>query len=396
MMGESKQTINTSVDDKDAANLAAFSQPLHVGSPNVGNLEVFLDYARKIFERRWFTNNGLCVQELEEKVAAYLNVKHCILTCNATSALDVLGRTLELTGEVIVPSFTFVATPHSLLWQKLTPVFCDIDPNTHNIDPEEVKKLIGPETSAILAVHVWGRPAAVEQLSKIAEEFNLKLIFDAAHAFGCSYKQQMIGGFGNAEVFSFHATKCFNTFEGGAITTNDDLLACRLRRTINFGFAGVDKVLSIGTNAKMSEISAAMGLTSFQSFDAVLKHNYSNYLLYKNSLNKFNGYSVAEYKESEKNNYHYIIVEIDSDKAGYSRDELVDFLRQQGVLARKYFYPGCHEMEPYRSSDFPKGDLGNTNLLTQRVLSLPNGTAVSAEDVRKVIKLISEFHGEFQ
>ena len=237
-----------------------FSDVLHVGKPNIGRYESFIKRINEMFERRWLTNNGPFVQEFEEKVADFLGVKHCIAMCNATVGLEIAARALGLTGEVIIPSFTFVATAHALQWQEITPVFCDIDPVTHNINPEQIPQLITPRTTGILGVHVWGHACEVELLTQIAEKHHLKLMFDAAHAFDCSYHGKMIGGFGDLEVFSFHATKFFNSFEGGMVATNDDNLAETIRSMRNFGFAGMDNVTNVGTNGKMSEVSAAMGL----------------------------------------------------------------------------------------------------------------------------------------
>ena len=190
----------------------AFEQPLHVGRPNIGNRETFLEYAREIFDRRWLTNNGLMVQEFEQRVADYHGVEHCVAMCNGTVALEIAIRALGLEDEVIIPSFTFIATAHALHWQAITPVFADIDPKTHNLDPDAVRRMISPRTTGIIGVHLWGRSAPVEALQTIADEHDLKLMFDAAHAFGCSHKGIMIGNFGTCEVLSFLATKFFNTF----------------------------------------------------------------------------------------------------------------------------------------------------------------------------------------
>ncbi len=244
-----------------------FDEILHVGRPNIGDRERFLDRINDMFDRRWLSNNGPFVQELEQKIAKLLGVKHCVAMCNATVALEITARALGLHGEVILPSFTFVATAHALQWQEITPVFCDVDPLTHNIDPAKIENLITPRTTGILGVHVWGRACNVEALSAIAQKHHLKLMFDAAHAFACTYQGRMIGGFGDAEVFSFHATKFFNSFEGGVVTTNNDELAEKLRGMRNFGFAGLDNVIRVGTNGKMSEVSAAICLTSLESLD---------------------------------------------------------------------------------------------------------------------------------
>lgn len=207
----------------------AFSKPLHVGRPNIGNREAFLARVNEILDSQWLTNNGPMVQEFERRIAERVGVRHCVAMCNATIALEIAIRALGLSGEVIVPSWTFVATAHALYWQGITPVFADIDPDTHNLVPDAVRRMITPRTSGIIGVHLWGRAAPIDELQAIADEHGLKLMFDAAHAFGSSYKGQSIGRFGACEVFSFHATKAFNTMEGGAVVTNDDELAEAMR-----------------------------------------------------------------------------------------------------------------------------------------------------------------------
>jgi len=367
----------------------SFKEKLHVGRPNLGNTQRFLERTQDILERRWFSNNGHYVQEFEKELAKLLGVKHCIVMCNATVALEITIRALGLKGEVIVPSFTFVATAHALQWQEITPVFCDIDPETHLLDPACVEKMITPRTSGIIGVHLWGRPCAIEALTDIAERFHLQLMFDAAHAFACSHRGKMIGNFGRAEVFSFHATKFFNTFEGGAVATNDDALAEKIRLMKNFGFRGYDNVIYIGTNGKMNELSAAMGLTGLESLNEFIAVNRENYSAYKERLRSIPGVKTAVYDEKEKCNFHYVIAEVDQDKAGLTRDELLAILHAENVLARRYFYPGCHQMEPYRSY-FPHAHLllKNTEALTQKVLSLPNGTSISAPQIQEVCDII--------
>jgi dTDP-4-amino-4,6-dideoxygalactose transaminase len=258
----------------------AFAEQLHVGRPNIGKRARLLELFNRILDTKRLSNMGPLEREFEQRVAEMLGVKHCIAMCNATVALEIAIRALGLTGEVLVPSFTFIATAHALQWQQIVPVFCDIDPKTHCLDPRSVEKMITPRTTGIVGVHLWGRGCEIEALTDIASRHSLKLLFDAAHAFGCSYEGRMIGGFGDAEVFSFHATKFFNTFEGGAVTTNDDELAEKIRLMKNFGFAGYDQVIYIGTNGKMSEISAAMGLTSLESLDDFIRTNHRNYQQY--------------------------------------------------------------------------------------------------------------------
>lgn len=366
-----------------------FKEPLYVGRPNLGNKEKFLNYVDEIYKRKWLTNHGPLVKEFERRICEFLGVKHCIAMCNGTVALEIAIRALELKGEVIVPSYTFIATAHALQWQEITPVFADIDPNTHNIDPDSVSKMITPKTSGIIGVHLWGRPAPIDELTKIAEEYNIKLLFDAAHAFGNTYKGIKIGNFGKCEVFSFHATKVFNTFEGGAVVTNDDELANKIRLMQNFGFSGFDNVIYIGTNGKMSEISAAMGLVNLDSFQEFVSINKRNYELYSKYLNKIPGIRVLNYDEKEENNYHYIVIEVD-ETFPYSRDEIINILHAENIIARKYFWPGCHRMEPYRSY-YPHAGLllPNTEKIASRVIVLPNGTSIGEGEIIIIFSILN-------
>jgi dTDP-4-amino-4,6-dideoxygalactose transaminase len=368
----------------------AFQEKLHIGRPNIGNRQHLLERINDLLDRRWLSNNGLYVQEFEQRLADFIGVKHCIAMCNGTIALEIVIRATGLTGEVIVPSFTFIATAHALQWQEITPIFCDIDPQTHNIDPRQVERMITPRTTGIIGVHVWGRSCNVEALADIAQRHNLKLLFDASHAVGSSYKNRMIGNFGEAEVFSFHATKFLNTFEGGAVVTNNDELAEKIRLMKNFGFgSGYDNVIYIGTNGKMNEASAAMGVTGLESISDFIAVNYQNYKQYKAELKDVPGIQVITYDETEKNNYQYIILQIDEQESGISRNDLVQILHAENIMARRYFYPGCHQMEPYRSY-FPNANLllPETEKLTQKVMSLPTGTAVTGEDISKICKII--------
>ncbi|MBI3922077.1 MAG: aminotransferase class I/II-fold pyridoxal phosphate-dependent enzyme [Armatimonadetes bacterium] len=366
-----------------------FQEPLHVGGPNIGDRARLMARFSDLLDRRWLTNHGPYVQELERQICNLLGVKHCIAMCNGTIALEIAIRALGLKGEVIVPSFTFIATAHALQWQEIIPVFCDIDPETHNLNPECVEQMITPRTTGILGVHVWGRPCAIEELSEIARRRNLRLMFDAAHAFGCSHKGTMIGNFGEVEVFSFHATKFFNTFEGGAVVTHNGDLAKKIRLMSNFGFAGYDRVIYLGTNGKMNEVSAAMGLTSLENLDDFIAVNYRNYRQYQTELAGLPGLRMETYNESEKNNYQYIVLEIDEAATGLSRDLVVEILHAENILARRYFYPGCHRMEPYRSY-FPHAGLllPETEKVSQRCLLLPTGTGVSSNDISVVCQIL--------
>lgn len=367
----------------------AFSERLFVGRPNIGDTEALFERIRQALDSRWLTNNGPFVQEFERRIADSLGAKHCIAMCNATVALGIVIRALGWSGEVIIPSFTFVATAHALQWQEITPVFCDINPKTHSIDPERVEELIGPRTTGIIGVHLWGRACPVAALTEIAKRRSLKLIFDAAHAYACSCDGRMIGNFGEAEVFSFHATKLFNTFEGGAVVTNNDELAAKIRLMNNFGFSGYDKVIYIGTNGKMNEIAAAMGLTGLESLDEFIAINQRNYQLYQQELEALPGVSLFAYDDQERCTYQYVVLEIDEEVAQISRDYLVRILHAENVIARRYFYPGCHQMEPYRSLSPQAGlVLPETERMVRRVMQLPTGTSVRLDEIRAICEII--------
>jgi dTDP-4-amino-4,6-dideoxygalactose transaminase len=373
----------------------AFSQTLHVGRPNIGNRERLLSRFNDMLDRDWLTNNGPFVHEFERRIERLLGVKHCVAMCNGTVALEIAARALNLKGEVIVPSFTFISTAHCLQWQEITPVFCDVDPNTYTIDPARIEQLITPRTSGIIGVHLWGRTCAVDEIESIAARHSLKLLFDASHSFCCSRRGRMVGGFGCAETFSFHATKFINTFEGGAVVTNDDQLAEKMRLMKNFGFAGMDRVIYIGTNGKMSEIAAAMGITSLEDIDRFIECNRRNYYEYRKRLNGWPGLKVMAYDEQEKNNYQYVVLEVDPEQVGISRDDLLTMLHAEGVRARRYFYPGCHRMEPYRSY-FPHAGLllPVTERLAERILCLPTGTQVNERDIEIICHLLQFITGQ--
>ncbi|MBD8881897.1 aminotransferase class I/II-fold pyridoxal phosphate-dependent enzyme [Rhodanobacter sp. 7MK24] len=357
----------------------AFAEPLHVGRPNIGNRDAFLRRMEQVLDNQWLTNNGPMVQEFEQRIAEHLGVKHCVAMCNGTIALEIAIRALGLSGEVIVPSWTFVATAHALYWQDIMPVFADIDPVTHNLDPAAVRRMITPRTSGIIGVHLWGRAAPVEELRAIADEHGLKLMFDAAHAFGSTYQGQSIGRFGECEVLSFHATKAFNTMEGGAVVTNNDELAEAMRLMRNFGFKGYDNVIHPGTNGKMIEACAAMGLANLDGFSEVVAANVRNHAAYREALAGIPGISLLDYDPAERNSHHYVVIEVD-ESCPVTRDDIIVALHAENILARKYFWPGCHMMKPYRDL-FPHAGLllEHTRFVAERVVVLPNGTALTDE-----------------
>lgn len=372
----------------------AFREQVHVGRPNVLHPEMFLDLVRGALERRWLSNDGPLVREFEAKVADFLGVKHCVAVVNGTIALEIAIKAAGLSGEVIVPAWTFVATAHALQWNGITPVFADIDPETQCLDPASVRARITERTTGILAVHLWGRPAPVEELAEIAAEHGLALLYDAAHAFGVSTGGRMLGSFGDAEILSFHATKFFNTIEGGAIVTNDDAFAGRARLMRNFGFAGEDHVVSEGTNGKMNEFSAAMGLSNFLGLDDVVSINRRNYEAYVRGVEHLPGLRVLPIDTTDQGNFQYVVLLVD-ETCAVSRNTIVEGLRLNNVLARRYFWPGCHRMEPYATLQPDAGAaLPVTERVSEQVVVLPTGTAVTEDDVDTITSLIASMVAE--
>ena len=367
----------------------AFSKPLHVGRPNIGDRNRLMERINDLLDRRWLSNAGKYVTEFEEKLADLLGVEHCIAMCNGTVALEIAIRASALEGEVIIPSFTFVATAHALQWQQIKPVFCDIDPVSCTIDPERIEALITPRTSGIIGVHLWGRPCDTDALQTIADKHKLKLLYDASHALGVTSGGRMIGSFGEAEVFSFHATKFINSFEGGAVTTNDQALADRIRLMKNFGFSGYDNVVYLGTNGKMPEVSAAMGLTSLESMNEFVEANRANYLEYEAGVKSIRGLNILPYHDNEATNYQYLVMLLEEEVAGVKRDTLIDVLHRENIMARRYFYPGCHRMEPYRSQQPDAGLLlPETEKLARQTIVLPTGTEINSEIVQEIVDIL--------
>jgi dTDP-4-amino-4,6-dideoxygalactose transaminase len=372
-----------------AGGAPMFRRTIHVGRPNIGDRQRLRERINDLLDRRWLTNNGQYVQEFERQVVLRLGVRHVVAVCNGTVALEIAMRALGLSGEVIVPSFTFAATVHALQWLGITPVFCDVHPRTHTLDPRRVEALITPRTTGLMAVHLWGHACDVDELSAIAHRHRLKLLFDAAHALGCSYQGRMIGNFGHAEVLSFHATKVLNTFEGGAVVTNDDDLADRVRLMRNMGFRTLDEVVCVGTNGKMSEVSAAMGLTGLESLDDFIAVNRRHHEHYREELGGLPGLTFALGSETERSNYHYVVLDVDETHTGISRDDLVRVLHAENIRARRYFFPACHRIPPYREL-YPEAgaSLPETERLANCVLCLPTGETLTAEDVAAICGIV--------
>ena len=364
---------------------AEFPQPLHVGRPNVGDPEIFLARVRTILDSGWLTNDGPCVREFEERIAEVAGTRHCVAMSNGTVALEIACRALGLVDEVIVPAFTFVATAHALMWQGIRPVFCDIAAQSHHIDPALVEPLISHRTSGILAVHLWGQPCDVGSLTEIADRHGLPLLFDACHALGVERGGVKVGGSGACEVFSFHATKFLNTLEGGAVVTNDAQLAEKLRVMRNFGFCGEDCVEHLGTNGKMNEISAAMGLTMLDEMKEIVALNKANYRAYAREIESIPGLKLLEYPKDGRFNYQHVVALVDATEAGIDRDELIAVLRAENILARRYFYPGCHRMKPYSAMhEYASVHLPVTDDIGARVVVFPTGSQLNESDISRI------------
>ena len=363
----------------------AFAQPLHVGRPNIPDKQAVLRRIGEALDRGWLTNDGPLVRELEQQLAAYMGVPHCVVMANGTVALEVLARALGLSGEVIVPGYTFIATAHAFSWMDIEPVFCDVDPRTHTIDVAAAEKLISSRTSAIVGVHLWGSACDVAALEAMAARKNLPVIYDAAHALGSSVGAIRVGNFGKAEVFSFHATKFFNTFEGGAVTTRDADLAHRLRLLRNFGFAGYDDVIGLGTNAKLSEAHAAMGLSLIDHLDGLLNSNATTWVRYAEGLQDHRALRMLASRDGYGSNFQYVVYEVTRDSP-LTRDQLLNVLWQENVRARRYFFPGCHRSQPYVQGR--QRALPVTERLSESVIVLPAGASIGSSDVDAVIDLI--------
>ena len=374
---------------ESSAQLEKLGAALYVGRPNIGSKVDFLKRVEGILERRWLSNDGPMVREFEARVAELLGVRHVVAVCNATVGIELASRAVGLSGEVILPSYTFIATAHALQWQGIKPVFADMDPATHNIDASKIEALITPETRGIVGVHVWGRACDTEAIESIAARHGLKVMYDASHGFGCSAGGRMLGNFGACEVFSFHATKFINCLEGGAVTTDDDALAEKMRLMRNFGFKGFDNVVYLGVNGKMNEVCAAMGLTNLEAMDEIVAANKRNYLAYCDELRSVPGVSVISYDLAERNNYQYVVIEVNPDVCVRNRDEIVEALHAKNVIARKYFWPGCHRMEPYRTMQPDSWTrLPETERVAAKVIVLPTGQSVDTETVLYICGII--------
>ena len=364
-----------------------FERPLHVGQPAIPPKQDVLNRLETVLDSGWLTNNGPVVQQFEAEVCRIADVRHCVAVCNGTMALQLIAKACGLTGEVIVPSMTFIATAHALEWIGLTPVFADIRLDDHTIDVESVRRCITPRTSAILGVHLWGNPCDVTALQQLADEHDLELLFDASHAFGCRRNGQPVGGFGRGETFSFHATKVVHSVEGGAVVTNCDDTAERLRTMRNFGITGFTSIGSAGTNGKLNELSAAVGLASLGCLPDRIRRNREIQQAYRFGMFESPGIQMVDGTADSGGNGQYAVCTVDDAQLGLTRDQLLQVLRAddvaavevaEGILARSYFMPGCHESSPYAGSIVHRPvSLTATQRVLETVMQCPVGDSVT-------------------
>lgn len=372
-----------------------FMKPLHVGQPVLINQDSILADMESVMRSGQLTNNGPRLQEFESAIAHVCHARHAIATCNATVAIQIAARALKLTGEVIVPAFTFIATAHALEWIGLDPVFADVNPQTHTLDLKSAEACLTSRTSAILPVHLWGHVCHTQQLEQLCRSRGLRLLYDSSHAFGCKQNEIPVGNFGDVEVFSFHATKFVHAFEGGAIVTNDDAVADRCRRLRAFGISGLTEISDVGTNGKMQELSAVAGLHSIATMSGRVAANRANRMVYACHCQSLNGLSLLSIPEGNESNGQYLVLTVDEQQFGLNRDQIVSLLRAEGVFARSYFSPGCHQAEPYRSAApgrHVRVPLDVTETLAKTVLQLPTGPAVAPADAHKVGLLLRMLH----
>lgn len=359
-----------------------------VTQPFLPELKEFIPYLEEIWDNRWLTNNGPFHQELEKKLCEHLGVEYISLFNNATIALITALQAMRIHGEVITTPYSFVATSHSIMWNSLEPVFVDIDPATFNIDPAKIEAAITPRTTAIMPVHCYSNPCNVEAIKKIADNYGLKVIYDAAHAFGVDYKGKSLLKWGDLSILSFHATKVFNTFEGGAIISPDAKTKMRIDNLKNFGIADELTVTAPGINGKMSEINAAFGLVQLKHIDQAMVQRQAVDARYREALFDVPGITLYKHDRNANSNFSYFPILVESDYP-LSRDELYEKLKVNNVLSRRYFYPLISNMPIYRGLSSARIDnLPHANMIAEKVLCLPNYHELKIEDQEYIIKII--------
>ena len=360
-----------------------------VTSPLLPSLDDFLPYLQDIWDRKWLTNNGHYHQELEKALCEYLKVPYISLFTNGTLPLMCALQALRITGEVITTPFSFVATTHSLWWNGIKPVFVDIDPDTCNIDPAKIEAAITPKTTAIMPVHVYGKPCDTERIQEIADKYGLKVIYDAAHAFGVEVNGKSILEAGDMSTLSFHATKVYNTIEGGALVCHNEKTKQRIDYLKNFGFAGETTIVAPGINGKMDEIRAAYGLLNLKQVDAAIEGRRQVAIKYREALRNVEGIRFMEDMSGVRHNYSYFPIFIDTEKYGITRDELYLKMREHQVLGRRYFYPLISEFSTYRGLESANpNNLPLAHKVADSVICLPMHHDLDTEAINRVINLI--------
>ncbi|MGC9402623.1 DegT/DnrJ/EryC1/StrS family aminotransferase [Vibrio genomosp. F10 str. 9ZC157] len=362
---------------------------VYVTQPSLPPLGEFIPLLEDIWERKWLTNGGYYHQELETSLAEYLGVKYVSLFCNGTVALQTGLKALDIKGEVITTPFTFVATAHSIKWNDCTPVFCDIEPDTFNLDPSKVEALITDKTTAIMPVHVYGNPCDTDKLRQIANKHNLKLFYDAAHAFGVEENGESILNAEDLSMVSFHATKVFNTIEGGALITNSAEMKEKIDYLKNFGFEHEESVVGVGINGKMNELQAAYGLLQLKYIDGDIGKCRELSEFYRDALDSIPGIKYLNDLPKVKHNYSYFPILVDVELFGSSRDELYEKLKENGIMTRKYFYPLVSSFSDYKNlPSSSKVALPVANEISSKVLCLPMYSDLRYEDVLRVVEII--------
>ena len=362
-----------------------------VTSPLLPNLDEFTESLKEIWESKWITNNGQFHQKLEAALAEYLKVPYVSLFTNGTLPLLTALQALRITGEVITTPYSFVATTHALWWNGIKPVFVDIDPSTGNIDPQKIEAAITPRTTAILPVHVYGKPCDTEAIQAIADKYGLKVIYDAAHAFGVEVNGESLLNAGDMSTLSFHATKVFNTIEGGAMVMHDEKTKQRIDYLKNFGFANEVEVVGPGINSKMDEIRSAYGLLNLKQVDAAIAARQKVAVAYREALRNVDGISFWDDMTGVRHNYSYFPIFVDAEKYGMTRDELYMKMKDQGVWGRRYFYPLISEFSTYRGLESSRSEnLPNAHMMADTVICLPMHHALTKEEIDKIIMVISK------
>lgn len=362
-----------------------------VTSPLLPPLDEFFSYLEDIWDKKWLTNNGYYHQELERALCEYLKVPYISLFTNGTLPLICALQALRISGEVITTPYSFVATTHSLWWNGIKPVFVDIDPQTCNIDPDKIEAAITPKTTAIMPVHVYGKPCNTEKIQEIADKYGLKVIYDAAHAFGVEVGGKSIIDAGDMSTLSFHATKVYNTIEGGALVCHDEKTKQRIDYLKNFGFADETTVVAPGINGKMDEIRAAYGILNLKYVDRAIEARHQTAIRYRRELRNVSGISFMEDMPGVKHNYSYFPIFVNAEQYGMTRDELYFKMREANVFGRRYFYPLISEFSTYRglSSANPE-NLPNAYRMANSVICLPMHHALSKDEVGRVIEQVKK------